>query len=646
MNTKTTVSGLAMLAVAATPFAASAQSLAELIAKNPSLAAILAPYMAQSTSTASCAGTITKTLTKGMTDAEVMTLQKMLNASADTTVATTGAGSKGMEGSYFGAATKAAVIKFQNKYASEVLTPNGLTVGTGMVGAATRAKLNALCATAPTTSTNTGNTTTTTTSGELKGGAADLTSIASTEDVDDKELYTGQTEKVAAFKLQSNGGDAKVTNISVKFTKTAGTGSSYFANYFSGAEVYAAGQKIASVSASDLTRESSGVYSITIPVSQIVKQGSTNKVLFNVALTAKETVDSDDINTGVWTAEATSARFIDSTGVVLSKTLSVSEASIKVKRVSSSSDVYTSLAAGSNNPTDGKTLEVEDDKTTTVTLGAFSVKATGVKMKYDTVKAKITTTGVSTTSKMFDTIYLYSGDTQLDSIEGVSVATGTEFAFSLDDDQYIEKDATANFTIKAKVKAIASTTGDTVNFDQGDSVKLEVVKATAVAAKSVSDDKSIETTKGSYDARTAYFRSEGIYYTMSNPTAKTTSVEGDNNDYAEYTMDLKVTNFSDDEVTLALTSGTTTGAFKFANVVGANITSSVSRVTGGTETSGNVKIGAGSEATFKLSVTVKGTTGYKRVSLTDVTYNNGTTDIAVTAAPAEDFRTSEVNIVN
>ncbi len=47
--------------------------------------------------------------------------------------------------SYFGSKTKAAVIRFQERYKEEILTPHDLTQGTGVVKGSTRVKLNQLC---------------------------------------------------------------------------------------------------------------------------------------------------------------------------------------------------------------------------------------------------------------------------------------------------------------------------------------------------------------------------------------------------------------------------------------------------------------------------------------------------------------------
>ncbi len=86
----------------------------------------------------------TANLSLGSRGTQVLTLQKLLNQDMDTSIASSGPGSPGNETSYFGQLTKSAVIKFQEKYTSEILAPAGLTRGNGRVWLYTRAKLNAI----------------------------------------------------------------------------------------------------------------------------------------------------------------------------------------------------------------------------------------------------------------------------------------------------------------------------------------------------------------------------------------------------------------------------------------------------------------------------------------------------------------------
>jgi len=88
----------------------------------------------------------TENLSLGSSGAQVAALQKILNRALDTRIASAGPGSPGRETAYFGALTKAAVVRFQEKYMREVLMPVELMQGNGRVGYYTRAKLNALSA--------------------------------------------------------------------------------------------------------------------------------------------------------------------------------------------------------------------------------------------------------------------------------------------------------------------------------------------------------------------------------------------------------------------------------------------------------------------------------------------------------------------
>lgn len=112
------------------------------------IAAFASPFItlaATPSTTTVCPYSWSRPLTIGSTGADVLKLQQFLNSNADTKIAGSAEGSPGHETSRFGGLTKIAVTKFQGKYASEILVPNGMTKGAGLVGPATRAKLNALC---------------------------------------------------------------------------------------------------------------------------------------------------------------------------------------------------------------------------------------------------------------------------------------------------------------------------------------------------------------------------------------------------------------------------------------------------------------------------------------------------------------------
>lgn len=107
-------------------------------------------------SNAACPYVWSRNMGVGSRGEDVRRLQQFLNSDAQTSVAKTGVGSPSKETTYYGLGTSRAIVRFQDKYASEVLTPIGLSKGTGYFGSGTRAKANALCKTASTQVVNTG----------------------------------------------------------------------------------------------------------------------------------------------------------------------------------------------------------------------------------------------------------------------------------------------------------------------------------------------------------------------------------------------------------------------------------------------------------------------------------------------------------
>lgn len=85
----------------------------------------------------------TKNLWVGIRDMDVKLLQRFLNLKGFT-VSTDGPGSVGQETEFFGVKTKQALIKFQEAYKVNILTPIGLNLGTGFFGPQTRNYINSM----------------------------------------------------------------------------------------------------------------------------------------------------------------------------------------------------------------------------------------------------------------------------------------------------------------------------------------------------------------------------------------------------------------------------------------------------------------------------------------------------------------------
>lgn len=81
-------------------------------------------------------------LSLGSQGEDVRQLQIELNKNPATQVSYTGIGSPGQETTHFGPKTADAVARYQNLHAQKILTPLGLSRGTGYVGVSTRAQLS------------------------------------------------------------------------------------------------------------------------------------------------------------------------------------------------------------------------------------------------------------------------------------------------------------------------------------------------------------------------------------------------------------------------------------------------------------------------------------------------------------------------
>jgi len=476
-----------MFGVSFTVAGAQALTLDQIIAalvSNPALLTQLQQTLGTTgTPSTTAPASFSRDLTVGSRGDDVQALQRWLNDHSFV-VTTSGPGSRGMESTYFGPATKAAVMQWQASVGlpatgffgplsrakigtSVIVTPGGnfpagctsfanFSITTGMPcsgGSNLPSGCTSIRDFSPTTGVKCDGSTTpggNDNSGPLSGGAGSVDSYDLQSEFANEDVGEGEEEvKIMSFEVDvDNGSDLDFTSMKVWF-ENQDTGSSEDLDDFAeSVQVWLDGELVGEADVADFshddtsgtetdnsTGDSIDEWEKTIPLDgAVVDAGETSE--FVVSITAVNNIDSTDHDSDDWDVAVHTVRFTDASGAVINETpsISTSETAFNFGTFATAAGLDMKVDLSDDNP-DSHVVDVDaTDETEDVELLRFSIEADGSDLTVNDIPFLLTVSQPTVTDDVdFITNNLnleVDGETYS---EAVSTSAGSTATITFDD---------------------------------------------------------------------------------------------------------------------------------------------------------------------------------------------------------------------